>query len=185
MDHHPAEIYYGVPAPRILDAIMQDEKTRESIRGKLAEFVLTQYLQMLLNNCIIDSFENNQDETGLPDFTVEYRGQCYLVECKKIRRGKARLEGLRTVRKEAYFRKHDWLDVLAAFNKGAFLFCHASNLTPHPKYPKRLKEYQEVPPRQNDIWLPDLIPVLKEVNLPRRQVRIDPSQTSIFDNMSR
>ncbi|MDY6839724.1 MAG: helix-turn-helix transcriptional regulator [Thermodesulfobacteriota bacterium] len=97
VDPHPLEQKFNAPPWDIMTAIAKGFRAQVDVKGKLAEFYLSEHLETLKAQQLIDDYEWN-DKDGVPDFIIHYNGQKYETECKNLRSGK---EGVYKT-KEAY-----------------------------------------------------------------------------------
>jgi hypothetical protein len=79
---HPLELELGLSAGAILDMIGNASRLKIAVRGSAAEHHLGRYLEAQGEFTRVESI----DKDGQPDFSVTFRGDEYLIECKNVLR---------------------------------------------------------------------------------------------------
>jgi hypothetical protein len=178
MTKHPLEEKWNTTAWDILSAIEHGFRAQADVKGKLAEWFLSQKLQQMR---LQGALENViwQDKDGQTDFVVSYRGRKIKIECKNVRTPsqakrpkEARVELQKTRNSKGgeptrgY--KPEEFDVLAAclFNftrKWEYLFVATRHLTRRPNPLSRfLTIMQPVPLQPEGFWSYDLFDAVKD-----------------------
>ncbi len=167
---HQLEELFNAPAEDIMDAILAGFRAQVDVKGKLAELYLHRYLLKLEEEGKIMNMEWVDDD-GLPDFTCEYRGRTYQIECKNLRNEvykkipsyKVEIQKTRNSKDGSNTRSYrvDYFDILAVctFNQTEnwdFYFIKASDLEVVEKDHNLLKIMQRVPHRPNNKWRADI-----------------------------
>lgn len=180
---HPVEIKIGASWWDILEAIGNSKASIATMRGFVGEYLLKRYLQTLKKQGLIENFEQNQDGSKKPDFSVSYQGKIYAIECKT---GHSRngtccdMENSNSANERGYScRLYDegWLDVLATLKDGRLLFLHESHMRRHTKHQGKYHRTQgfDLP------WSDNLVCTLEQAQNPVTHTEFNLIQVSIFD----
>jgi hypothetical protein len=155
---HALEMTLGLSRTELMHTISTRRRLLVAVRGAAAEI----HLERLLRTERSISRVVGIDEDGQPDFTVDYRGSTYRIECKNTLRTQQRSLPKVDFQKtrgsmgdpcSRYYRPEQF-EILAAClhpvtDKWEFRFCSTRNLPPHPRCPGHLSPHVLV---SSDSW---------------------------------
>jgi len=172
---HKLEKKLNATAKDILDAILNGFRAQVDVKGKLAELYLFRILKKLEVQKKIKSLEW-KDNDGTPDFSLEFNGHIFKIECKNVRNEiyqsptpsfKVEIQKTRNSKDGTDTRSYrrDYFDILAVctFNqtkKWEFVFIKVSDLVVVASNPNLLQIMHRVPIQIVDPWKKDIFEVL-------------------------
>lgn len=165
---HVLEAQFGIAAERILDLIHEEFRLAAAVRGSVAEHHLERYLRNVRG---IETVTHLHQD-GEADFSIEYEGKSYKIECKNVLRhmqgGRPKVDFQKTRAAKSnpcsrYYGRSQF-QVLAAClypvtQKWEFRFVATSALPSHKTCPGRIASTVLV----DDTWSVDLAALLKRL----------------------
>ena len=176
---HEVEDLLNASAADILSAIHRGFRSVVDVKGKLAEYFLSQKLEELRKHRVIESVEW-LDKDGQPDFFIRVGGRTLRVECKNVRSGenglyrnpkayKVELQKTRNSKDGTPTRGYriEEFDVLAAclFNQThewEYLYIATRRLERRPGMTDFLVIMQRVPLRAEGPWRADMEAAIRD-----------------------
>lgn len=149
---HELEQAFQMPASKILDVVLKNNRCLMNLKGAIAQEHLARHLRKLKERGSIKDFKQI-DIDGQPDFVVQYRRRSYKMECKNVQKepkGKNKSITIdfwntryqKTQGPISRFYHESEFEILAAclFNRTKewkFVFIRTSVLPRHPDDPQR------------------------------------------------